>query len=123
MNPINFTIILICVIILSILLYWFGINIYDLIRHRRFVDKIKIGTRLYHKWTSNNSFLSLVSNDIVLRVDGIEGDWLKLCVDGERLNYDRKMTAAYNRCLYEANKPIYMKMKDLSTSNLYQILE
>lgn len=121
MNPINFTIILICVIILSILLYWFGVNIYDLIRHRQFVDKIEIGTKLYHKWTSDNPYLP--SNDIILRVDGIEGDWLKLCVDGERLNHDRKMTAAYNRCLYEANKPIYMKMKYLSISNLYQILE
>lgn len=123
MNPIIFTILLICAIVLSILLYWFYTNIYDLIQHRRFVDKIDIGTRLYHKWTSDNSYPYLQSNDIVLRVDDIEGDWLKLCIDGEQLNYDRKMTAAYNRCLYEANKPIYLKMKDLSTSNLYQILE
>jgi hypothetical protein len=123
MNPIIFTILLICAIVVSILLYWFYTNIYDLIKHRRFVDKIEIGTRLYHKWTSNNSYPYLQSNDIVLRVDDIEGDWLKLCIDGEQLNYDRKMTAAYNRCLYEANKPIYLKMKDLSTSNLYQILE
>lgn len=123
MNPIIFTILLICAIVVSILLYWFYTNIHDLIQHRRFVDKIEIGTRLRHKWTSDNSFLGSVINDTVLRVDDIEGDWLKLCIDGEQLNYDRKMTAAYIRCLYEANKPIYLKMKDLSTSNLYQILE
>lgn len=123
MNPIFFTILLICAIVLSILLYWFCTNIHDLIQHRRFVDKIEIGTRLRIKCTSDNSFLGSVINDTILRVDDIEGDWLKLCIDGEQLNYDRKMTAAYNRCLYEANKPIYLKMKDLSTSNLYQILE
>ena len=123
MNPIFFNILLICGIVLSILLYWFCTNIRDLIQHRRFVDKIEIGTRLRFKCTSDNSFLGSVLNDTVLRVDDIEGDWLKLCIDGEQLNYDRTMTAAYNRCLYEANKPIYLKMKDLSMSNLYQILE